>query len=164
MPRKCSICTHEKRTEIEKKLLKGVTFRNIVEQYGTSLGATQRHVKNGHLSQKIVESQEKKDIIRDEDLEAQVKYWQNEIQVIYDESRSEDKRIALIAIDKAFKFIELQERLIGKLQDRPTVNIFMNPDFILVKKILLEELKDLPVVRGLISKRLEDAERISTGD
>lgn len=164
MPRKCSICQHAKRKEIEKKLISGVSFRNITKQYGMSIGAVHRHIKKGHLSQKIVKSKETKDIIRDGDLDEQVKYWQNEIQGIYDKSKSKDKRIALTAIDKAFKFIELQERLIGKLKEKTTVNIFMNPQFIIIKQILMEELKDLPEYRARISERLQDAERVSTSD
>jgi len=45
-----------------------------------------------------VQTQESKDIIRDEDLEAQVKFWKDEIKGMYDELRSgegKDLRAAL---------------------------------------------------------------------
>ena len=166
MPRKCSICIHTKRTDIEEALLKGDSYRLLSTDYDCSEQAIKRHVKNGHVSKRLSQAQESKDIIRDDDLEAQVKYWKDEIKGMYDELRNgEDKdlRVALNAPDKAFRYIELQERLIGKLQSNPTVNIFVNPDFILVKQILVEELKDFPEQQIKIARRLADAERTRTG-
>ncbi|MBN2323141.1 MAG: hypothetical protein JXQ30_05345 [Spirochaetes bacterium] len=162
MPRRCSVCIHGKRKEIEKGLLRGDSFRTIADRFECSISALKRHVSNGHLSQKLVKGKEDKDILRDDDLEREVQYWKNEIQGIYNEARSEDKKTALLAIDKAFKFIELQGRLIGKLEGSPRVNIFLNPQFIVLQQILVEELRDLPEVRARISERLQNAEGDST--
>ena len=47
MPRKCTICNHAKRQEIERKLANPKhSFRNIAEQFAVSLGACKRHTDN----------------------------------------------------------------------------------------------------------------------
>ena len=54
MPRKCSICTHPDRGEIEAAILNGTSFRNITKRYGMSIGAISRH-QNDHMNNAIAE-------------------------------------------------------------------------------------------------------------
>jgi hypothetical protein len=53
MPRKCSICTHPKREEIEKAILRGDSFRRISTDFDVSEEAVRRHKNNDHVSRKI---------------------------------------------------------------------------------------------------------------
>ena len=47
MPRKCTICNSNQRTEIESDIRQGVSFRNILERYEKlSLGGISRHTNN----------------------------------------------------------------------------------------------------------------------
>lgn len=43
MPRKCSLCTHDRRTEIDAALANGMSYRNVAERFGTSVTAAFRH-------------------------------------------------------------------------------------------------------------------------
>ncbi len=45
MPRRCTVCGHAQRTEIDRALVQGATLRNIAERYGLSLAAVNRHLK-----------------------------------------------------------------------------------------------------------------------
>ncbi len=46
MARKCTICNHPQKSEIDAAILREEPFRNIAKHFGTSLGAIHRH-KNG---------------------------------------------------------------------------------------------------------------------
>jgi len=44
--RKCTICYHPKKAEIEGEILNGVSYRNIAERFGISIATVSRHAKH----------------------------------------------------------------------------------------------------------------------
>jgi hypothetical protein len=61
MGRQCTICTHPNRSDINQLLLeRQVPYRIIAEQYGVSIAAIKRHVRN-HLKPKIQKIQAEAD-------------------------------------------------------------------------------------------------------
>ncbi len=79
---------------------------------------------------------------------------------IYWEYKNADPReLILKTAAQLNKQLELLGRISGELENSPPVNIFVNPDFIIVKKILMEELKDYPGQQIKIAERLGDAAR-----
>ena len=46
MPKPCSVCRHEKLTEIDRALLANVPYRTLADQYGLSASALCRHTKH----------------------------------------------------------------------------------------------------------------------
>lgn len=61
MARKCSICTHPQRMEIDKALISNVNLRNISNQYGVTEMALSRHKKN-HLAATLAQAKAMKDM------------------------------------------------------------------------------------------------------
>jgi hypothetical protein len=55
MARRCSICTHAQRTEIEIDLINSGTFRDVAGRYGVSVSAVHRHKKQGHLASGLLQ-------------------------------------------------------------------------------------------------------------
>ena len=53
MPRKCSICIHPKRQEIEEASLRGESYRRISTDFSVSEEALRRHKNNNHIGRKI---------------------------------------------------------------------------------------------------------------
>ena len=53
LPRKCSICEHPKREEIEQAILRGDSFSAIARNYNVSRDPVRRHKENGHVGRKI---------------------------------------------------------------------------------------------------------------
>ncbi|MFA6364586.1 hypothetical protein [Methanoregula sp.] len=52
--RKCSICEHKSRHEIDSALVSpGASLRAIAQQYRVSKDALSRHIKAGHIEEKI---------------------------------------------------------------------------------------------------------------
>lgn len=55
MARKCTICEHKKRDQIDSALvLEGASLRDIAGQYRVSKSALKRHMDNGHISEKCL--------------------------------------------------------------------------------------------------------------
>jgi len=108
MPRKCTVCYHEKRAEIEEAILKGDTLRAIATNFNVSTEAVRRHKNNGHMGKIVLGASEVQVIERSNDLFSQIEYWSNEIQEIYRSAKDEnEKTVALNAIDKAMKIVAL---------------------------------------------------------
>jgi len=126
MPRPCSICTHEKRDEIDRSLIEGVALRNIAKQYGVSHDALHRHKKN-HLSKEVQKTAKKQAAKREKKavtlLERLVEL-QKEARNILDTAKGSSPNVALSAIRELSRLLELEAKLVGELQNqRVNVNI-----------------------------------------
>ena len=71
MPRKCTICTHKKGSQIDKALVERKAFRNIAEQFRVSVGALVRH-SDDHLPASLVQAQKATEAAQADALLAQV--------------------------------------------------------------------------------------------
>jgi hypothetical protein len=71
MPRKCTVCEHEKVEEINRLLLEGVSLRNLAKQYFVSAASLHRHKKD-HLPAKLVKAREAREIAKADSLLDQV--------------------------------------------------------------------------------------------
>ncbi len=51
MNKRCSVCNHPSRAEIDRALLTGVPYRPLAARYGLSPSALSRHIR--HLKQQL---------------------------------------------------------------------------------------------------------------
>ena len=51
MNKRCTVCNHPSRAEIDRGLLSGVSYRSLTAQYGLSPAALSRHTR--HLQQQL---------------------------------------------------------------------------------------------------------------
>lgn len=58
--RKCKVCQHEQRAEIDKAIIEDISYRAISSQFGISRQSIQRHVANGHVLKELVKADEAK--------------------------------------------------------------------------------------------------------
>lgn len=54
MPRKCSICIHEQKNEIETAVGMGQSYRTIAHQFHISRDALGRHCREGHIESMVL--------------------------------------------------------------------------------------------------------------
>ncbi len=168
MPQGCKICNSENREKIDEARLQGVPIRRIVAQFGTSQGTVQRHKK--HVSQKLVEAKNDIDIQSTEHYLEQMQKINESANRLLDtamkpgfEIGESNPGVAIMAMREIRGQLALQLDIFKALKeaenDSPTVNIYVHPDFVIMKKILLEELKDCPEQQIKIAERFEDAAR-----
>jgi len=89
--RKCIICKHPQRAEIEKMLLEGHTYREICEKFGLDDSSLQRHFKN-HMPRLVLN--------------------QEQIEKLYEKHRVKQIDLA----EEMFKLISRLEQLYQKLE------------------------------------------------
>lgn len=111
MPRSCSICSHEKRQEIDSALLRGQSFRNVARRYGTSRSALFRHKE--HIPLAMVKAQEAREIDYGDDLFLQVRTLNDRtLRILETAEQSDDPRLALMAVREARGNSELMCKMI----------------------------------------------------
>lgn len=155
MPRTCTICTHAERRAIDAALAKeSDSFRNIAKRYGVSITALSRH-KSDHLPARLVKAQEATDIRAALDVVAQLRVINGAaLSVLKDARDAGDGELMLKAIDRVYRQIELQARLIGELDAGGTVNVFVSPQWVEVRTALVAALSPYPDARQAVALAL----------
>lgn len=124
MSRVCTICSHAERAQIDAALLAGMPIRSIAFQIGVSHTAIQRH--KAHVSETISKSQEARDEAQALDVVKQLKAINGAAREILSSARhAGNPDLALRAIDRIHKQLELQAKLLGDLDDRPQINVLL---------------------------------------
>lgn len=175
MPRTCTICTHPERSVIDRALVAGEPFRNVAERTGTSATALHRH-KAEHLPRllaKVERTVERTETARAAalvaqgaaqeaqvtrhalDVVGQLKIINASSLAILREARERQAGdLALKAIDRIQKQIELQAKLIGELDERPVVNILVTSEWQAVRHALVAALAPYPEARANVAAAL----------
>ena len=121
MPRKCTVCEHEKVEEINRLLLEGVSLRDIAGRYSVSKTALHRH-KESHLPAELTKAQEAREIAKADSLLDQVIELRDKALSILDKAeQAGDLRTALQGVREAKGCLELLAKLQGELQKRTEV-------------------------------------------
>ena len=162
MPRRCTVCDHPQREEIDKQLVCGEPYRTIADRFRLSKTALLRH-KESHIPDALVEAQDAGEAAQADDLLSQVKALQSEAQSILGEARAAgDLRTALRGIGQALSCLELLSKIEGRLQDQQSVQVNVNmdiyhsPEWLRVGRMLAEVLRDYPDLRAEVAARLGD--------
>jgi hypothetical protein len=176
MARRCTICHHPDRAEIEKALVQSEPFRDVAERFGTSASALHRH-KNSHLPAHLAKAYEAGQVVQATevaqeaeahkardlgsaiDVAVQLRAINAACLEILQKSRADGKHsISLGAVDRIHRQLELQAKLLGELQDSgPTVNVLIAPEWHQVRVNVLQALTPFPEARSAVAKVLQDA-------
>ena len=123
MPQTCTICRHEKRDDIDRALLDGESFRNIARRTATSATALCRH-KTQHIPRSLALAKETAEEIQAGTLFERLRAVGRVTEEILREARgAKNHTIALQAIGRIERQLELEARLLGELDDSARVAI-----------------------------------------
>ena len=67
----CKVCTDPKKLEIERKILSGISFSQISQEYGMSIGSVSNHARN-HLSRQLIKANDTKELFNSQNLARQL--------------------------------------------------------------------------------------------
>lgn len=153
MPRVCTICSHESRAEIDSAYVAGVSYRSIAKQFRCSESAMYRHISE-HIAQAIKQSQAAKEEAQALNVVEQLRTINEVALAIMREARSDKKNgMALFAIDRVQKQLELQAKLLGDI-DTPQVNIYLSPEWQAIRTALVQALLPFPDARIAVASVL----------
>ncbi len=157
MPRKCTVCEHEKVEEINRLLLAGVSLRNIAKQFAVTDAALFRHKR--HIPAGMVKAQEAQEIAKADNLLAQVAGLRDKaLSILATAEQAGDLRTALQGIKEARACLELLAKLQGELQERTTVNVLINPQWLSLRTVILAALDEYPEARLRLVAALREVE------
>ncbi len=154
MARRCSICTHPRRIDIECDILNNVPFRAISNKYQVGRAPVQRHFDNGHIAEETIKAEELRKVANSEDLLDKLRFLQHEALKILDEAKNPAKgppllNTALNAIAKVHNMLETQGKLAGQLREQE-INILINPTWLSLKQEIFHALKPFPEAQSAV--------------
>jgi len=143
MPRKCLVCSHINRNKIDELLLDGKPYRSITKQFNINESSVYRHGK--HIERNLIKAKEVEQMADADSLMKQIKQLHQKALELLSKAESEnDYRTALTAIREARGCLEVLAKLSGELNDNPTINILLNPQYIEFRALVINVLDEYP--------------------
>ncbi len=157
MPRKCQVCEHEQKAEINRGLLEGDTYRKLSILYDISIGALQRH--KAHMHVKMTKAQEAIDVAAADSLLSQVKELLSKTNDLLTRAeQAGDLRTALQGVREARGCLELLAKLEGQLAQEGSINIIFAPRWLELRTVILHALEPYPEAKLKLSEALQEVE------
>ena len=154
MPRQCLVCQHEQQAAIDRGLVAGQSLRDLSALFRVSEDSLARH-RDSHLPQAVQKAQEQEDVRQALDVVAQLKAINGVTMQILSEARQQkNPDVALKAVDRIQRQIELQAKLLGDLDERPVVNVVLSADWIALREALFTILAPHPAIRADMARKL----------
>lgn len=151
MGRSCSICTHEKRGEIEAAVVAGSSYRVIAGQYGVGDASIQRHVAS-HIKAAIEQAKATNEEARGLDVAKQLANINKITAEILKRSNDEKKDgMSLLAIDRLTRQVELQAKLFGTGESNEEQ---LEEQWLNVREVIFEALRPYPEARRAVARAL----------
>jgi hypothetical protein len=160
MPRRCSVCTHPDRENIDEALVGATAISAISAKYrDISEDALGRHKAN-HLPSKLVMAEKAKEVAQADSLLDQVRDLQGRALAILDQAEmSGDLRTALGAIREARGNLELLAKLLGELSDAPQVNLNVSPEWLQIRAVIVTALEPHPEAKNSVLRAIRSVDR-----
>ena len=158
MPRVCTVCTHLERENIDAALLSGESYRHIAARFDTSTSSLQRH--KDHIPQHLAKATDAAEVVQADGLLDRLQSLNTETMQILREARSSrhpDNELALKAISRAEKQLELQARLLGELNEGTTVNVLVNPEWLALRAVIVRAVAPYPEAAQAVERALDES-------
>jgi hypothetical protein len=159
MSRTCTICTNLNHEQMNLALVSREPMRTIAARYSVTASALQRH-KKAHLPVTLAKAAAVADAVEGTNLLDRLKALNRETAAVLREARtdgSKDNGLALRAIARAEKQIELEGRLLGELNEASTVNVLLTAEWTTVRAAILKTLEAHPAARLAVAGALSNA-------
>ena len=161
MPRKCTICDHPQRDEIDRALIETQNIAKIAERYGVNYHALFRHKQ--HLPTELKKAQEAQEVARATSLLEQITELRDRALRILEKAENAGKlKIALDGIKEARECLELLAKLQGELAQEGTINVTISPQWLEIRTIILKALEPYPEARIRLAEALKEVESIAS--
>jgi hypothetical protein len=155
VPRRCTVCDHPERHDIDQALVTGAPYRSVAKRFELSESAVYRH-KIDHLPAHLSKAREAEEAARADDLLDQVRNLQaHALDILESAEKAGDLRTALAAISQARGNLELLGKLAGQLDERRVINLNVSPEWLELRAIIVGALEPHPAAHGAVLRALE---------
>lgn len=156
---RCKACNFPGHEEHDRALLTGkLSDSNYAKIVGCTSKSIARH--RAHIAQEIAQSAQAQAIISADELFKSVQDEAVVVRELRDSARTGgDIELALKAIDRALKCIELYAKILGIIKDQPTINlqqtsIYQSPEWSVVGDMLCRVLAEYPALKSQVAGEL----------
>lgn len=157
--RRCTVCMHPDRPAIDQAMVNRRPFRDIARHFGIGKDAAVRH-HDACLPATLTKAAEATEAARADDLLEQVRALRNKsLSILLAAEKSGDLKTALSGVRTALACLELLGELSQAIDRRPVINVLATPEWLSVRAIVLDVLRDDPSRRMALVTRLEALER-----
>ncbi len=155
MPRPCSICAHDQAHVINVALVQRDGYRTVAHQYSVSVDALKRHAKE-HLPEMLTKARDAVEVADADDLLSRVEGLHERTLAILEAAEgSGELRTALSAIKEARGNLELVGRITKELDERPTFNLYLSPEWLELRAVIVGAVEPYPEARESVLRALE---------
>jgi len=159
MPRNCTVCTHPNKADIDEALVAGVSSAEIAGRYRTIGERAIRRHRTNHVPETLAKAHEAEEVAQADTLLEQVRDLQERALDILDKAEEAGElRTALGAIREARGNLELLAKLLGELDERPTVNVLLSPEWLELRAVIVTALEPYAQARESVLRALDGAE------
>jgi hypothetical protein len=155
MPRTCTICTHERRDEIEDAFIAGTAKRRIATHYGVGEKSVRRHMRE-HLPELLALARDAERAARADTLLDRIEALQRRIEEFLSRVEHTDNYSATLG---AFREMRSNLELIGEVTkelDRAgTINLELSPEWLELRGVIVAALGPHPAARDSVLRALE---------
>jgi hypothetical protein len=156
--RRCEVCVHPEKDEIDRQLLLGGSIAEISRKFLVSQDSLDRHKKN-HLADTLRPSYSTQEIAKADNILEEMEDLHARTKRTLDQAEGKnDLNLALKAIREVRENIKLLGELAGRLQSQPQININTNiyntGEWHKVGNILSEILEPYPDLKAQVAEGL----------
>ncbi len=150
MPRTCQTCQHAEVAAIDRALAAGQSLRDLSALFRVSEDSLARH-RDAHIAKTVQKAQEATEIDHGLDVVKQLRAINAVTMAILHEARQQrNPDVALRAVDRIQKQIELQAKLLGDLDERPVINLLIAPEWLQMRTTIIRALDSYPEARQAV--------------
>lgn len=156
MSRRCTVCAHASRAEIDTALVAGdASYRDVSGRFGLSVSALHRHAGE-HLPARMVKASEAAEVVQADSLLDRLRQLNRETaEVLKAAKEAGQHELTLKAIQRAERQLELEARLLGELREGQTVNVLLSPEWLSVRTALMIVLRQHPEAAVAVAASLK---------
>ena len=157
MPRRCTICSHPAKENIDSSLVRRVPYRNISQRFGVSETALSCHL-NDHLAGYVQKALNEYGVDKGIKVLDKLTSILARLDGFLDEAESKrDAREFVIVAAELRKELELLAKLQGELAQEGTINLHLNAEWIQVRTAIIRALEPHPEAQESVLRAIEGA-------
>lgn len=154
MPRRCTVCIHPQRDEIERAIARGESYRSIAHQYSVSHTAIIRHAR-AHLPQPVQAAVQAEMVEHGASILSQVRELNQKARQLLEEAAAKGRYTGAAAfLKEARELLTLEARLLGELDTRDRVEVHTHLDVRALAVRIARELEDEPELAERVGRVL----------
>ncbi len=156
MSRRCTVCQHYQRTEIEREIVSGIPLKRLAKLFRLSRFSLMRH-RDHHLPEVIVQARHAEQITHADDLAERLEALLDDAERIRTQAeKAHDYRAALRGVCDMVRINEVLLEVRGELNRSPHVDILLSNQWLRLRTVLLHALEAFPEARAAVARALSD--------